>query len=497
MSTELETLAAVVSAMQTEMETLRGELRAIQRVVQISDHPHGTRSVKIECQHLNIRPAETPGQMAVSIGYDEHGGDLRIFGLAAPDSMHTAMRLQVQRGNVPQLELKGPKKGMRVVLQVNEDASMVAALGNPKGGVAYLKGHATGAAVALSDGKLVTQAGLIYYAPQPQGDGMREAGSEMLLNDGSGQSVLSMHGSEKEAWLKMGPPGESNVFLFGNKEATGLNLESPNHEHHVIVAASKEAAELQLYRQLPETNDEPGTAGMRLAVHSLGTSISHTRPDGEPSIVLAHQNETGLSSLDFLEKNGEAGLGLRQRDDGLKRLFVGSQEKKPAFGVGVTPEVTVFEVCSPTDPGTHFGTYLGTAAPMVALYKNDQIAIALTANDGVGSVNAYGTLEGQTGYATLSGGSLSGTVSLSTPDGTALMTLSNNQHGGHISINNDLGFSRIAMGVYQESAAIFLNHTGTKGVDIVAGEKGGVVAAFDPEGELAATLPESWDDEEE
>lgn len=496
MSTQIETLAAVVSAMQAEMETLRGELRAIQRVVQISDQPDGTRSVKIECQHLNIRPAENPGFMAVSIGYDERGGDLRIFGLAEPDSMHTAMRLQVQSGNVAHMELKGPKNGMKVVLQVNEDASMVAALGNPKGGVAYLKGHATGAAVALSDGNLVTQAGLIYFAPEPEGDGMREAGSEMLLNDGSGQPMLHMHGSEKETWLKMGPPGESNIVLLGSKEATGLNLESPDHEHHVIVAASKEAAEVQLYRQPPETNGEPGTAGMRLAVHSLGTSMSHTRPDGEPSIVLAHQNEAGLSSLDFVEKNGETGLGLRQTDAGLKRLFLGSQEKKPAFGVGVTPEATVFEVCSPSVPGTHFGTYLGKATPMVALYKNDQIAIALTAAEGAGSVSAYGTLEGQTGYATLSGGSLSGAVSLSTSDGTPLMTLSNNQHGGNITINNDLGFHRIAMGVYQESAAIFLNHTGTKGVDIVAGEKGGVVAAFDPEGELAATLPETWDEED-
>ncbi len=82
-------------------------------------------------------------------------------------------------------------------------------------------------------------------------------------------------------------------------------------------------------------------------------------------------------------------------------------------------------------------------------------------------------------------------------EGTSLLTLSGNEYGGNLSINNDLGFHRIAMGVYQESAAIFLNHTGTKGVHLIAGEKGGAVSAFDRDGELAATLPESWDDEED
>jgi hypothetical protein len=62
-------------------------------------------------------------------------------------------------------------------------------------------------------------------------------------------------------------------------------------------------------------------------------------------------------------------------------------------------------------------------------------------------------------------------------------------------INNDLGFQRIAMGVYQEAAGLHLNNTGSIGVQVVATPKGGVVTVSDPEGRTIATLPENDGDD--
>lgn len=64
-------------------------------------------------------------------------------------------------------------------------------------------------------------------------------------------------------------------------------------------------------------------------------------------------------------------------------------------------------------------------------------------------------------------------------DGTPLLTIDGTDHGGRIMINNDLGFQRIAMGVYKESAGLQMNHTGSPGVQAVASPQGGLICVCD------------------
>jgi hypothetical protein len=123
--------------------------------------------------------------------------------------------------------------------------------------------------------------------------------------------------------------------------------------------------------------------------------------------------------------------------------------------------------------------------------KHHRPIVMLGEGDQGGIVCAYGPSAESAGIASLSGGPVAGSVVLATVDGTAQLTLDATDHGGRMLINNDLGFQRVAIGVYEEAGGLHLNNTGSTGIQAVATPKGGVVTVSNHDGRPIASLPES------
>ena len=64
-------------------------------------------------------------------------------------------------------------------------------------------------------------------------------------------------------------------------------------------------------------------------------------------------------------------------------------------------------------------------------------------------------------------------------------------------MNNDLGFPRIVMGVYEETSSLFLNNTGQRSIEVFASPEGGVILTHDRDGKFRASLPSDFLKEEE
>ena len=149
------------------------------------------------------------------------------------------------------------------------------------------------------------------------------------------------------------------------------------------------------------------------------------------------------------------------------------------------------EVMSPADPETKILTAVTTEKPVCIVQKQHRPIVMLGEGDLGGMICAYGPDNENAGIASISGGSVSGSLVLATVDGTAQLTLDATDHGGRLLINNDLGFQRVAMGVYEEAGGLHLNNTGSIGIQAIATPKGGIVTVSDHDGRPIATLPES------
>lgn len=203
------------------------------------------------------------------------------------------------------------------------------------------------------------------------------------------------------------------------------------------------------------------------ATEGIGSVALHDCDPSNPAIVMSH-HEGSHSSLAMA---GVAG------HDCLR--FVANQD------------VEALNLASPQNEKTKvMVSTLEGDKPSVLIQRNGQVQTMMGCGDNGGLVIAYGAEKEKAGFATLSGGSNSGSLFLQTPDGIPQLTIDATDHGGRMLIHNDIGFQRIAMGTFQESSGIVLNHTGSDGVAISALENGGIVTVFDSCGEPIQTLPD-------
>jgi hypothetical protein len=232
-------------------------------------------------------------------------------------------------------------------------------------------------------------------------------------------------------------------------------------------------------------------AGM--AAGEFGSSLTLRGIGGQKAVDISALDVA--SSLTLHDAQGEVRVMLAHHFGSHSALTLQGVTDEEGFRAIATADVSSLELISPVDPATKVLTAVTAEKPITIVQKDNRPILMFGEGEQGGVICAYGPTAEHAGIASMSGGAVTGSLVLATVDGTAQLTLDATDHGGRLLINNDLGFQRAAMGVYQEAGGIHLNNTGSIGIQAVATPKGGVVTVSDHDGRTIATLPESGGDE--
>lgn len=483
MSPSLEDLQTSLASVQEELQRVRQRLSELERVVSIDTDDDGIRRVYLECNDLVVRPAHDPRWISLNLGSSEDGGYLNLY---YRDETTVATELSLDGAGAPQLVMRGKDFQPRVSVFTQDDCGLMAVHADAGRPGALMRAQHRGGSVAVlhkdgsSRGVLVHDDGAIAE------DGIvKPPSTDLIFANNQLQTTAKLHSDGEGALLSLGPPGQPDaIALVAREEGPALMLHSPAELHSISMMALDSSAQICVHEgNVPgsgyEAQMSAGDSGSSLAlrgeaykkavdISSLDMASSLTLHDreGEPRIMLAHHH--GSHSALSLQAMGD--------EDGVRAIASG--------------EVSSVELMSPSDPETKMLQAVTADKPVVILQRDKRPLLMFGEGDQGGVISTYGNSSGQAGIATLSGGPVAGSLVLSTADGTPQLTLDSTDHGGRLLINNDLGFQRVALGVYQEAGGLHLNNTGSIGVQAVASPKGGIIIVNDPDGDVAATLPE-------
>jgi len=484
MSLSLEDLQSALSSLQEELQRVRQRLNELERVVSIDTDDDGIRRVYLECNDLVIRPAHDPRWISLNLGAGEEGGYVHLY---HKDETTVATELSLDEAASPQLALRGKDYQPRVSIFTQDDCGFVAVHADAGRPGALMRAQPRGGSVAVlqKDGR--TRGVLVHDDGEELEDGtVKPPATDLLFADGDLHTTVKLHSDGEGGLLSLGPPGQADaIALVAREDGPALMMHSPAELHSISMMALDGSAQVCVHEgKVPGTGYEAhmaaGESGSSLALRGetsekavdisaldVASSLTLHDRDGDPRVMLAHHHDS--HSALTLQSTGD--------DDGLRAIASG--------------EVSSIELMSPSDPETKMLHAVTAEKPVVILQKDKRPMLMFGEGDQGGVISAYGNASGQAGIATLSGGPVAGSLLLSTADGTPQITLDSTDHGGRLLINNDLGFQRVALGVYQEAGGLHLNNTGSIGIQAVASPKGGVIIVNDPDGDVAATLPEA------
>lgn len=486
MSTPLENLQSTLDAVQQELQRVRQRLDELEKIVSIESDAEGVRRVCLECQELVIRPAHDPQGVALRLGSDESGGFLHLH---EGHELAICAELSLDASGGPQMLLRGKDHQPRISLFTQEDCGFVAvhaAEGRPG---ALMRAQPLGGSVAVLQKDGGTRGVLVHHDGEITEDGtVKPPSTDLLFADGSLNSMIKLHTDGEGGLLSLGPPGQpDSIALVARDDGPALMLHSPAELQSISMMALDGAAQICVHEgKVPGSGFEA-----HISSGESGSSFSLRGERGEKSVDISALDVA--SSLTLHDMNGEARVMLAHHYESHSALTLQATGEEDGFRAIASEEVSSMELMSPHDPDTKLLSAVTTNKPVVILQKQRRPMLMFGEGDQGGVFCAYGNAAGQAGIATLSGGPVAGSILLSTADGTPQLTLDATDHGGRLLINNDLGFQRVSLGIYQEAGSLQLNNTGNLGVQAIATAKGGVVMVNDADGETSATLPEDFD----
>lgn len=487
MSTTLPELQSALLIVQEELSRVKQRLDELEKVVSIEHSSDGIRRVYLECTDFVLRPAEDQRQIAVHLGTDEGAGYMQIH-YPAPEAVCAAIHLGFEPEGDPHIQLMGKDFKPRTDLFIRDDCGWMAVLSDHGRPGALMRAQTDGGSIAVlqSDGQ--ARAVLIHGgSEETTADGeQKPASTNLIFADEAAHTVLKLRADDGGTMLTMGTPGQPDAaVLVARRDGPALLMHSPNEDHSVSLMAMNGIAEVCAHEsKVPGMGTQAG-----LMAGEFGSSLTLRGIGGQKAVDISALDVA--SSLTLHDAQGEVRVMLAHHFGSHSAMTLQSVTDEEGFRAIASSDVSSLELISPTDPETKVLTAVTTEKPITIIQKHNRPIVMLGEGEQGGVICAYGPTAAQAGIATLAGGPVTGSLVLATVDGTAQLTLDATDHGGRLLINNDLGFQRIAMGVYQEAAGLHLNNTGSIGVQAVATPKGGVVTVSDPEGRTIATLPES------
>ncbi|GEP45046.1 hypothetical protein [Brevifollis gellanilyticus] len=486
MSIPLEDLQSALSSVQEELRRVRQRLDDLEKIVSVETDTDGVRRVCLECHELFVRPAHDPRWISLHLGADEDGGFVHLH---QKESSAVRAEMSLDSAGSPQMLLRGEDRQPRISFFTQEDCGFVAVHADAGRPGALMRAQPRGGSIAVLQKDGGTRGVLVHEDGEVSEDGtVKPSSTDLLFADGSLNSLVKLHSDGQGGLLSLGPPGQPDaIALVARDDGPAFMLHSPSELQSISMMALDGAAQLCVHEgKVPGSGFEA-----HISSGEAGSSFSLRGERGEKSVDISALDVA--SSITLHDMNGEARVMLAHHYDSHSALTLQSTGEEDGFRAVASGEVSSVELMSPIDPDTKLLSAVTANKPVVILQKQQRPLLMFGEGDQGGVFCAYGNAASQAGIATLSGGPVAGSLLLSTADGTPQLTLDATDHGGRMLINNDLGFQRVSLGIYQEAGSLQLNNTGNLGVQAIATAKGGVVMVSDPEGEISATLPEDFD----
>lgn len=493
MNTEVQQLQDTIAALRGELEDMKQRLKKLEEVVDIFENDEGKREVTVECTCLVVRDWRDPRGIAIHLGTCEDGPFLSLHYKGMEHGSKTAIGLRLHDGEEPHIQLRGKDWKVRADMFIERDCGAMAVFspGDAPGAVMRALPGGGSVAVLQPDGRARGVLMHDEHCRNPSGKGEMPT-TELILATAEGKSMLKLHAEAEGGMLCVGHPKQQDgAVIMSRKDGASLMLHGPANKHGITMAAAESIAQLSVHEgRVP--GDGAETA---LTLGAFGSSVMLCGRDGAKRVDLsAHAEEAGLHLLNAEE---QPAVTLVHKLGSHSDLSMRGVSKHDGFQALTGKDISSVRVVPPDNSETQILHGFLEGKPIMAIRKDKQVLAALTEGEHGGTVSVFGSNPDKAGSACLSGGAPTGGVVLATPDGTPQLTLDSTDHGGRLLINNDLGFHRISMGVYEESAAIHLNHTGSTGVQVVASPMGGLLAVCDSDGKVVRSMDGLRDDDDD
>lgn len=487
MSLTLDSLQSALSSVQQELWRVRQRLDELEKIVSIETDETGLRRVYLECHDLVVRTAQDPRGVALHLGAAEDSGFLRLH--PKEDGTPGALEMSMDPHGRPQVLLHGADGEPRVSLFTQEDCGFVAVHATAGRPGALMRAQPRGGSVAVLQKDGGSRGVLVHDDGETLADGtVKTPSTDLLFANGNLDTTVKIHTDGEGGVISVGPPGQQDaIALVARDDGPALMLHSPAELQSISMMALDGAAQICVHEgKVPGSGFEA-----HMSSGESGSSLALRGEHSEKAVDISALDVA--SSLTLHDTRGEARIMMAHHYDSHSALTMQATGEDDGFRAIASNEVSSVELMSPSDPDTKLLSAVTANKPVVILQKQRRPLLMFGEGDQGGVFCAYGNATGQAGIATLSGGPVSGSLLLTTADGTPQLTLDANDHGGRLLINNDLGFQRVSLGIYEEAGGLQLNNTGSLGVQIVATPRGGVVTVNDAEGEVRATLPEDFE----
>lgn len=488
MSMTLEELQSALTTVQQELSRVQQRLEELERVVTIDHDENGNRSVHVECTDFILRPAEDRKQIAVHIGSENGGGYMQVHyaGSAEP-----AVEIAMVNDGSPYFGMHGLDGEPRCEVFLHEDCGCMAVRSKDGRPGALMRAQTDGGSVAVlqEDGK--ARAVLVHGGtenPAPDSDEAAMS-TNLLFADSKGNTTLKLRVDAIGSMITAGTPGQPDALsLVSRPDGPAILMHGPNDQSGISLMVMAGMSEVCVHEgKMPGNGAEAS-----LSAGEHGSSMCLRGIGGQKSVDLSALDVA--SSMSLHDSQGDVKVILAHHFGSHSALTLQGMNDEEGLRAVTSADVSSLEIISPADPATKVLTAVTADKAVTIVQKENRPIVMIGEGEQGGLVCAYGPSTDQAGIASLSGGQVAGSLVLATVDGTAQMTLDATDHGGRMLINNDLGFQRIAMGVYQEAAGLHMNNTGSIGVQAVATPKGGIVTVSDSEGRAIATLPDDDED---
>jgi len=493
MNDELQQLQASLAVMRAELDDTKARLAKIEQVVTFHKGRDGkAETATIECTGLVVRQWDDRRFFAVHLGSGDNGGYIHVHYHGEEHGSKTAIGLGIQEDGEPHIQLRGKDCKIRADTFIDKDHDTMAVLAPNHAPGAVMRARPGGGSVSVLQPDGRARAVLIHdeFHKASGSDAVTPA-TDLIFATAQAKTVLKLNANADGGIVCVGRPGQADAaVIMARDHGATVMLHSPAEKTSVSIAATDGMARIGAHQGL--AHDDKAEAS--LSAGAFGGSARFSDSDGTKRIDLHATGKSGTIGL--LDDDDKTAVALSHHAGSHSSLEMSGVAEHDCVRIIANKDLSALHIAAPDSLDTGIITTAPAGKPMMTMMrKNTHPILMLGEGEQGGQISAFGPGPEKAGIASLTGGAVAGCFSVSTTDGTSLLTLDGTDHGGRLMINNDLGFQRIALGVHQESAGLHMNHTGKPGVHAVATPEGGLVCVCDAEGKPIDAMPQGDDDD--
>ncbi len=477
---------------QVQLARLQNELAALKKMlgldpaVPVHELPQGARlrptcdalffaapgkpasgSIDVDERGPSLSFRDAGGAECVFLHVDQNGGQLCLRDHAESNRVCTGA---TSHGG--SLAIKAPDGGNRVELFVKDDGGQVCVRATNEKPRASMK--------ALADGGVLS---VVDDTGQPQTAMFgRETGGEFIVLDQKKEICARIISLPEGALISAQRQGRPVASMAAMNDGGMIMLHDANGQLAVSLGDSGKGGHVRVH-------DTEGTGRAALMVVDDMAWVTVSNKDGRDVCSMNNLNEAGY--LEVSNRAGEPTITLDgDKDpklvvrDGEKRIgvLIGSDEQGGMIAVhdNAGQLAALMDVDGNMDKPVG---RIGVAAPGAELRS-----VLSVDREGQGIVHVFGS--GGEQRAAIFGQKEGGTFHSFGAENIPLAVLGGTQHGGSLTVNNDLGICRAALSVHKDGGQVQLHWAGLPVATLSAQEHSGMLYLFDNEGDLKTRLPE-------